>query len=89
MSSLNHVCEEETMRLNLNQVDNDPQASRTLIDINELSRRLSITKGTLYNWVYLRRIPFIKHPTGLSRIARPARSVPTGFPKLEQGRGFE
>ena len=21
---------------------------------------LSITKGTLYNWVYLRRIPFIK-----------------------------
>jgi excisionase family DNA binding protein len=32
----------------------------TLIDINELSRRLSIPKGTLYNWVYLRRIPFIK-----------------------------
>lgn len=31
-----------------------------LIDINELSRRLSIPKGTLYNWVYLRRIPFIK-----------------------------
>ena len=33
---------------------------KTLIDINELSRRLSIPKGTLYNWVYLRRIPFIK-----------------------------
>jgi excisionase family DNA binding protein len=32
----------------------------TLIDINELSRRLSVPKGTLYNWVYLRRIPFIK-----------------------------
>ena len=31
-----------------------------LIDINELSRHLSIPKGTLYNWVYLRRIPFIK-----------------------------
>jgi excisionase family DNA binding protein len=31
-----------------------------LIDINELSRRLSIPKGTLYNWVYLRRIPFVK-----------------------------
>jgi len=31
-----------------------------LIDINELSQRLSIPKGTLYNWVYLRRIPFIK-----------------------------
>lgn len=31
-----------------------------LIDINELSRRLSVPKGTLYNWVYLRRIPFIK-----------------------------
>lgn len=31
-----------------------------LVDINELSRLLSIPKGTLYNWVYLRRIPFIK-----------------------------
>jgi len=31
-----------------------------LIDINELSNRLSVPKGTLYNWVYLRRIPFIK-----------------------------
>lgn len=31
-----------------------------LIDINELSKRLSIPKGTIYNWVYLRRIPFIK-----------------------------
>lgn len=40
-----------------------PKASvmeKTLIDVNELSRRLSIPKGTLYNWVYLRRIPFIK-----------------------------
>jgi excisionase family DNA binding protein len=27
-----------------------------LIDINELSRRLSIPKGTLYNWVYLKRL---------------------------------
>ena len=36
----------------------DPRAS--LIDINELSRRLSIAKGTLYNWVNLRRIPFVK-----------------------------
>jgi excisionase family DNA binding protein len=36
----------------------DPRAS--LIDINELSSRLSIAKGTLYNWVYLRRIPFVK-----------------------------
>jgi hypothetical protein len=38
----------------------DPRASRTLVDINELSRRLSIAKGTLYNWVYLRRIPYVK-----------------------------
>jgi excisionase family DNA binding protein len=37
-------------------MDNDTK----LIDIDELSRRLSIPKGTLYNWVYLRRIPFIK-----------------------------
>lgn len=32
----------------------------TLIDIKELSRRLGVAKGTLYNWVYLRRIPFVK-----------------------------
>ena len=36
------------------------QPDQQLIDINELSKRLSIPKGTLYNWVYLRRIPFIK-----------------------------
>jgi len=30
------------------------------VDINELSRLLSIAKGTLDNWVYLRRIPFVK-----------------------------
>jgi len=34
--------------------------AKLLIDINELSRILSVAKGTLYNWVYLRRIPFIK-----------------------------
>ena len=32
----------------------------TLIDIDELAHRLSVAKGTLYNWVYLRRIPFVK-----------------------------
>ena len=31
-----------------------------LVDINELSKLLSIPVGTLYNWVYLKRIPFIK-----------------------------
>ena len=36
------------------------EIAQRLIDINELSRRLSVPKGTLYNWVYLRRIPFIK-----------------------------
>jgi len=35
-------------------------APTTLIGIDELSRRLSLAKGTLYNWVYLRRIPFVK-----------------------------
>jgi excisionase family DNA binding protein len=38
----------------------DRRACRTLVDINELSRRLSIAKGTLYNWVYQRRIPYVK-----------------------------
>ena len=37
-----------------------PPGIAALIDINELSRRLSVAKGTLYNWVYLRRIPFVK-----------------------------
>ena len=37
-----------------------PAIPSTLIDINELSRRLRVAKGTLYNWVYLRRIPFVK-----------------------------
>jgi excisionase family DNA binding protein len=36
------------------------QEHRALIDVEELSLRLNIAKGTLYNWVYLRRIPFIK-----------------------------
>jgi excisionase family DNA binding protein len=36
------------------------EAVQSLIDINELSRRLSVPKGTLYNWVYLHRIPFVK-----------------------------
>jgi excisionase family DNA binding protein len=31
-----------------------------LIDINELSRRLSIARGTLYNWVSQGRLPFKK-----------------------------
>ena len=35
-------------------------APRVLIDIDELAVRLSIAKGTLYNWVYLKRIPYIK-----------------------------
>ncbi len=37
-----------------------PAIPTTLIDIKELSRRLSVAKGTLYNGVYLRRIPFVK-----------------------------
>ena len=48
-----------------------------LIDINELSRRLNIARGTLYNWVYLRRIPFVKlgralrfDPNEIERIVR-------------------
>jgi len=50
---------------------------RHLIDIDELSQRLNIAKGTLYNWVYLRRIPFVKlgralrfDPNEIERIIR-------------------
>jgi excisionase family DNA binding protein len=45
-------------------------SNEQLIDINELSKRLSIPKGTLYNWVYLRRIPFIKAGRALRFDAR-------------------
>jgi excisionase family DNA binding protein len=34
--------------------------AHVLVDIDELALRLSIAKGTLYNWVYLKRIPYIK-----------------------------
>ena len=36
-----------------------------LVDINELSRRISTPKGTLYNLVYLRKIPFVKRGRSL------------------------
>jgi excisionase family DNA binding protein len=35
-------------------------SATSLIDINELSFRLKIAKGTIYNWCYLRRIPYRK-----------------------------
>ena len=62
-----------------------------LIDINELSRRLSIPKGTLYNWVYLRRIPFIKAGRSLRFDAQEViQSLPhcdyngSGWPEVER-----
>jgi excisionase family DNA binding protein len=33
---------------------------RRLLNITELSRQLGLAKGTIYNWVCQRRIPFIK-----------------------------
>jgi excisionase family DNA binding protein len=40
-------------------------ATTILIDINELSRLISTPKGTIYNLVYLRRIPFVKRGRSL------------------------
>ena len=55
-----------------------------LIDINALSERLKIAKGTLYNWVYLRRIPFVKlgralrfDPNEIDRIVRVSTTLET------------
>lgn len=31
-----------------------------LITIDELAERLHVSRGTLYNWAYLKRIPYIK-----------------------------
>lgn len=33
---------------------------RVLIDIHELSLRLTVPVATIYNWVYQRRVPFLK-----------------------------
>jgi excisionase family DNA binding protein len=41
------------------------EAVQRLVDINELSRQINIPKGTLYNLVYLRRIPFMKRGRSL------------------------
>ena len=65
----NHLPEQVLTRDLMNTVSGDRGAHAEsgawpggprLITIHELSRRLSIPKGTLYNWVYLRRIPFVK-----------------------------
>ncbi|HTV53593.1 MAG TPA: helix-turn-helix domain-containing protein [Terriglobia bacterium] len=55
-----------------------------LITIDELSLRLNIRKGTLYNWVYLRRIPFVKlgralrfDPEEIDRIVRRSTTLET------------
>jgi excisionase family DNA binding protein len=55
---------------------------RNLIGIDELSLRLNIAKGTLYNWVYLRRIPFVKlgrafrfDPTEIERVLQASSTL--------------
>ena len=37
-----------------------PVAAVPLIGVKELARRLGIAKGTIYNWVYLKRLPYLK-----------------------------
>jgi len=34
--------------------------AETLIDVNEVAARLRVAKGTIYQWVYQRQIPFVK-----------------------------
>ena len=43
-----------------------PAACPELIDIEELAHLLQLRKGTIYNWVHRRKIPFIK----LGRLVR-------------------
>jgi hypothetical protein len=66
----------------------DATLGKNLVDINELSRRLSIPKGTLYNRVYPRRIPFIKAGRSL-RFDAPEviQSLPHSPTMEEIGRG--
>lgn len=66
----------------------DATLGKSLVDINELSRRLSIPKGTLYNWVYLRRIPFIKAGRSLRFDAQEVIQSLPHSPTIEEiGRG--
>jgi len=37
-----------------------PTACLELIDIEELAVLLRVRKGTIYNWVHRRKIPFVK-----------------------------
>jgi len=53
---------------------------KPLIDINDLATLLKLRKGTLYNLVYLRRIPFVKvgralrfNPADVDQIVRIVR----------------
>ncbi len=50
-----------------------------LIDVNDLSRRIGIPKGTLYQRVYLRRMPFLKGAApGVSAFKSKAGRPPYG-----------
>jgi len=61
------------------------ETTPTLIDIDALSMKLNIPKGTLYNWVYLRRIPFIKAGRCLrfdpQEVLTPATCATTSSPR--------
>jgi len=37
-----------------------PQTTKRLLNIDEVSYFTGISKGTLYNWVSQRKIPFVK-----------------------------
>lgn len=39
---------------------NTPLPASDLMNVQELSRYLNVPVATLYNWVYFRKIPFIK-----------------------------
>lgn len=54
-----------------------------LIDITQLSQQLNIPKGTLYNWVYLRRIPFIKAGRSLRFDAKEVIESMPHCPKMD------
>ena len=55
----------KTIRAHDYQATAPPAEIAVLVDIKELSKRISIPTGTLYNLVYLRRIPFIKRGRSL------------------------
>lgn len=49
----------------------EPNPISTLLTIDELAAELRVSRGTLYNWIYQKKIPYVK----VGRLVRFERSA--------------